>query len=112
MTLAQGNPMTKVLLSVVVFEIVVLWLGFAGMVQVSAVPLGAALMATGAASALALGSAMTLRSPTGFYLGWAAQVAAIALGALNGWMYLMGGIFALIWVGTFLLGKRLEADSG
>lgn len=104
--------MTKVLVSIVAFEVVVLWLGFAGMVQVSNTPLGTALLATGAAAALALGATLTLRSPTGFYLGWAAQVAAIALGVLNGWMYLMGGIFALIWVGTFLLGKRLEVDSG
>ena len=42
-------------------------------------------------------------------LGWAAQVAAVSLGVLTPWMYAMGIIFALIWIMSFVLGKRLDA---
>lgn len=108
MTLQPGNPMTKVLVSIVVFEVVVFGLAFAGMVQVSQVPVATAAWATVAACVLALASAATLRSPLGYYLGWATQLVGVLLGVLTPWMYLMGGIFALIWVGSFALGKKLD----
>ena len=108
MRLSPTNPIRSALMSVLIFEVVVFWLGFAGMVQVSEVPAGTAAAWTGVASALALAASFGLRSGWGYWCGWAAQLAAVALGLLTPWMYAMGIIFALIWTLSFVLGKRLE----
>lgn len=108
MTLLPGNPMTKVLVSVVAFEVIVFGLAFPGMILVSDTPLSWALTGTLIAVGLALASAVTLRRPIGFHLGWLAQLAGILLGLLTPWMYAMGGIFALLWIGTFVLGRKLD----
>jgi hypothetical protein len=34
---------------------------------------------------------------------------AIGLGVLTPWMYWLGGMFALLWVVSFVLGRRIEA---
>lgn len=112
MRLQPGNPMTKVLVSIVAFEVIVFCLAFPGMILVSNTAMAPALTGTLIAVALALASAATLRRPLGFYLGWAAQAAGILLGLLTPWMYAMGAIFALIWVATFILGRKLETQSG
>lgn len=112
MTLSPGNPMTKVLVSVVAFEVIVFGLAFPGMILVSATPLAPALTGTLAAVGLALASAFTLRRPIGFYLGWVTQAAGILLGLLTPWMYAMGAVFALIWTGTFVLGRKLDHQGG
>ncbi|WP_347347690.1 DUF4233 domain-containing protein [Nigerium sp.] len=110
MTLRPGNPMTRVLATVLVFEAVVFALAIAGMVQVSAVPTGTAAALGGGAALLALVAAATLRrGAVGFALGWLAQASGVALGAATSWMYVMGGVFALLWVATFVLGRRLDA---
>ncbi len=108
MTLAPSNPLRSALMSVLVFEVVVFWLAFAGMVQVSDQPVAVAVGWTAAASLLAIAGAAGLRRRWGYWFGWAAQAAAIALGVLTPWMYAMGIIFALIWIMSFVLGKRLE----
>lgn len=109
MRLQPTNPLRSALMSVLVFEVVVFWLAFAGMVQISEVPLATAAIWTGVASLLALAGAVGLRRGWGYWFGWAAQVAAIALGLLTPWMYAMGIVFALIWIMSFVLGKRLDA---
>lgn len=109
MRLSADNPLRSALMSVLVFEVIVFWLAFAGMVQVSHVPAGQAAAWTSAASGLALAGAVGLRRGWGYWFGWAAQAAGVALGLLTPWMYAMGIIFALIWIMSFVLGKRLEA---
>lgn len=109
MRLSPTNPLRTTLMSVLLFELVVYWLAFAGMVQVSEVPVATALVWTAAASALALAGAFGLRRGWGYAFGWAAQAAGIALGLLTPWMYAMGIIFALIWIMSFVLGRRLDA---
>lgn len=108
MKLSAKNPIRSALMSVLVFEVIVFWLAFAGMVQLSGVSVGAAALWTSVASALALAGAMGLRKGWGYWFGWAAQVAAILLGLLTPWMYAMGIVFALIWIMSFVLGKRLD----
>lgn len=108
MTLEPTNPMRSALLSVLIFEVIVFWLGFAGMVQVSDVPAGTAAIWTSIATLLAVVGTAGLRKGWGYYAGWAAQIAAIGLGFLTPWMFAMGAVFALIWVLSFVLGKRLE----
>ena len=51
-----------------------------------------------------------LRRPDGYPIAWAAQLVAVLLGFLTPAMFLMGAIFLVIWVVSFVLGRRIEAD--
>ena len=108
MTLSPGNPMRVVLLSVLIFEVIVFGLAIPVMILIGDVSAGAASGFGGGAALLALLAAGTLRRPTGYYLGWATQLVGIALGFLTSTMFIVGVMFAAIWVITFILGKRLD----
>ena len=108
LALKPRNPMMSALMSVLIFEVVVFWLAFAGMIRVSDVPVMTAVIWTTTASVLAIVATGGLRKGWGFPVGWAVQAIAIAMGVLTPWMYAMGIIFALIWITSFVLGKRLE----
>ena len=111
MRLEPRNPMTPALLSVLIFEVIVVWLAVAGMVQISDVPFGTALIWTGVVSVVCIVATVGLRKGWGFPVGWLAQVAVLLLGILTPWMFAMGIIFAMIWVTSFVLGKRIEANN-
>ena len=51
-----------------------------------------------------------LRAEWAYGLGWAVQVAAIALGFVIPLMFVLGGIFALLWGSAYLLGRRIERE--
>ena len=51
-----------------------------------------------------------LRRPWAYYAGWAVQVAAIALGFVVGIMFVLGGIFALLWGLADFLGRKIERE--
>jgi hypothetical protein len=53
-------------------------------------------------------SAALLRSPTGFVLGSVMQVLVIALGFVLPAMFILGGLFALLWVSAILVARRAE----
>ena len=108
MTLSPGNPMRVVLLSVLIFEVIVFGLAIPVMILVGNVPAGAAIGFGGGAAVLALLAAGTLRRPTGYYLGWVTQIVGVALGFLTSTMFIVGVMFAAIWVLSFVLGKRLD----
>ncbi|WP_370585777.1 DUF4233 domain-containing protein [Tessaracoccus sp. MC1627] len=109
MTLDPANPLRPAAMSVLVFEIIVVWLAFIGMIQVSGVNLWVAAAWCAVATLLCLAASAGLRKRWGYVVGWVAQVVLIGLGLLTPWMYAMGLIFALIWVTCVVLGKRLEA---
>jgi len=97
-------------LSTLVMQVIVIWLGYIGMIQVENINLAVAAAWCGVATALCLVGAGTLRRARwGYLVGWVAQVATIALGVLTPWMYAMGIIFSLIWVTCVVLGRRIEA---
>lgn len=106
--LRRDNPMNRPLAVLLVFDVVVFGLALPGMLIVSDVSVAKASVATGLAAVLCLVAAATLRHPIGWVLGWLAQIAGIALGALTSMMYIVGGIFALIWVVSFLMGRHIE----
>lgn len=108
MKLSAKNPLRSALLSVLIFEVIVFWLAVAGMIQLADVPVAAAVGWTGGASVLALLGVAGLRKGWGYWFGWAAQVAGVLLGLLTPWMYAMGIVFAMIWIMSFVLGKRLD----
>ncbi len=51
-----------------------------------------------------------LRSPWGYYLGWAIQAGSLALGIFTPVMIVLGGIFALLWFTAFRLGGTIDRD--
>ncbi|SDE66005.1 DUF4233 domain-containing protein [Auraticoccus monumenti] len=109
--LNPGNPMTKVLISIVAFQVIVFGLAIFVMIQVSQVPVATAVALCSASALVALTSAATLRRPLGQVLGWIAQVMGLALGFWTPAMFIMGAMFALLWLTCVVLGKRLDAQA-
>ena len=97
-SLSAGNPMRVVLMAVLIFEVIVFGLAIPGMILVSDVPPAAAAGSAGGAALLALLAAALLRSRVGYILGWVVQCVGLALGFLNTTMFLVGGLFAAVWV--------------
>ncbi len=110
-TLLPGNPMRSVLLALLIFEMILFGLAIPVMVLVSDVSGSAAAALGGGGILLALLSLALMRKPIGFLLGWVTQAVGVALGLVTPAMFAVGGMFALLWVITFVLGKRLDAGS-
>ncbi len=108
-TLTPKNPMRVVLLSILLFEVVVFALAIPVMILVSHVAAAPAALLGSGAAVLALVAAGLLRKPVGYPIGWLAQLAGILLGLLTPAMFVVGGMFAALWVLSFVLGKRLDA---
>jgi hypothetical protein len=108
LTLTPGNPMRVVLLSILIFEVIVFALGIPVMILVSEVPTEVAFGLGGGAALLALIAAGLMRRPVGYLVGWPAQLVGVALGFLTAPMFFVGGMFLVLWLVTFVLGKRLD----
>lgn len=106
--LGPRNPMRVVLLSVLLFEVVVFGLAIPVMIFNSGVSAGAAGVFGGGAALLAFVAAGTFRRPFGYPIGWLTQLIGLGLGFLTAAMFVVGIIFAGIWVVSFVLGRRLE----
>ena len=108
-TLSAGNPMRAVLMTVLIFEVVAFGLAIPVMIFVSDVPAAAAAGFGGGTALLAVVAAGLLRSRVGYVLGWLTQLAGLALGLLTPTMFIVGTLFAAVWVLAFALGKRLDS---
>lgn len=106
--LPNSNPMRVVLLTVLIFEVVVFGLAVPVMILISGVSPELAALGAGGAALLALVAAGLLRTPAGYLVGWAVQPLGILLGLLTPAMYVVGGMFAGLWLLSFVLGRRLE----
>lgn len=106
--LAPDNPMRSPLLAALFSEVVVFGLAIPGMILVSSVSAGTAAVLGGLGALLAVIAALGLRRGWGYPLGWLTQAAGVLMGLATPMMYLVGIIFAIIWVATFVLGRRLE----
>lgn len=51
-----------------------------------------------------------LRKEWAYHVGSVIQVAAIALGFVVPMMFVLGGIFAVLWFGSILLGRKIERE--
>jgi hypothetical protein len=112
MTLPPGNPMERVLQVFLLLDVIVFGLVIPGMIQVSDRSLGVSVGAGSAAILLAIAAAGTLRrGKVGYALGWLTQVVGLALGFLTPYQFVTGAVFALLWVVTFVLGRRLAASA-
>jgi hypothetical protein len=109
--LSAKNPMRRVLMITLCFEVIVFGLAVPVMHYVSSVPLEQAALLGGGAALLAIVSAALMRSPIGYVLGWLTQLAGLALGFLTPSMFAVGAMFAAIWVVTVILGRKLDANA-
>lgn len=53
-----------------------------------------------------------LRMAWAYALGWAIQIGAVALGVEVPAMYVLGGIFLLLWATAYFLGQKIEDERG
>ena len=107
---AERSPKRGMCAAVLSLEAVVLGLTTPVMISVVGVSVGKAL-ATGLGLALAcLLVAGMLRGEWAYLLGWLLQLAAIGLGFVIPLMFLLGGLFALLWGTAYFLGRRIERD--
>ena len=51
-----------------------------------------------------------LRFPWAYALGWAIQVAAIAIGFVVPAMFFLGAVFLALWATAYVLGRRIEVE--
>ena len=109
--LPNSNPMRVVLLTVLIFEVVVFGLAVPVMILVSAVSPALAGIGGGGAALLALVAAGLMRRPVGYLVGWLTQPVGILLGLLTPAMFVVGMLFAGLWVLSFVLGRRLEGQA-
>lgn len=73
----------------------------------------------GTSTALLLGLGLTvacfavaglLRFRAAYVVGWAIQVAAVALGVLVGAMFFLGAVFLALWATAYFLGAKIERE--
>jgi hypothetical protein len=101
--------MRSVLMTLLIFEVMVFGLAVPVMIFLGSVSGATAALLGGGAALLALVAAALLRRPAGYLLGWVTQLAGVALGFVTSSMFAIGGLFLLLWVVSFVLGKRLDA---
>ena len=65
---------------------------------------------SGGLALAALLAAGLLRHPVGYALGWAVQVGVVLGGLLVPSMYLVGGVFAVLWIIGLRLGGRIDRE--
>jgi hypothetical protein len=96
--------------AILVLEAVVLGLSTPVLISVESVDTARALwIGLGLTVACVVTSAL-LRHAWAYYLGWAIQVAAIALGFEITAMFALGAIFLLLWLTAVRLGRTIDRD--
>jgi hypothetical protein len=96
--------------AVLSLEAITLGLTTPVMISVADVATGTALVIGLGLVAACLLVAGLLRRPWAYALGWVIQVAAVALGFVVGIMFVLGGIFALLWGMADYLGRRIDRE--
>ncbi len=71
---------------------------------------GAIALAAGVVALGALLAAGLLRRPAGYLLGWAVQVWLVLAGLVLPAMFVVGGVFAVLWVVGLRLGARIDRE--
>jgi hypothetical protein len=108
MQAAEAKLTRRMAGAVLALESVVLFLSTPVMIQVSDVSAGPAIAVGLGLAVLSLLLSGMLRFAWGFVLGSVLQVAAVALGLVVPAMFVLGGIFALLWVMALVLGRRVD----
>ncbi|MSS45784.1 DUF4233 domain-containing protein [Cutibacterium sp. WCA-380-WT-3A] len=110
LTLPADNPMTKVVVSFLAFEVIVFGLAIPGMILVSGISTAVSVMLGCVGMAVSIVCAIGVPRAWGYVLSWALQAFGILLGLATPMMYVVGIIFAAIWVSVMVLGRRIDGN--
>lgn len=91
-------------------QAVVLGLTTPVMISVSDVPVGTALFVGLGLTVACVVVAGMLRRSWAYPVGWAIQVASLALGLVITMMFLLGAIFTSLWAGAYFLGAKIDRE--
>lgn len=106
----ERSPRRGMCAAVLCLEAITIGLTTPVMIQIADVPVATAL-AVGLGLALAcLLLAGMLRAPWAYVAGYLLQFAAIALGFVVPIMFLLGGVFAVLWGMADFLGRKIERE--
>mgnify|MGYP003334351366 CR=1 FL=1 len=104
------SPKRSMSAAVLSLEAITLGLTTPVMISIAGVSGGLATLVGVGLAVLCVLTAGMLRRPQAYWLGWAIQIAAIALGFVIGLMFFLGAIFALLWWGAVYLGDKIERE--
>ena len=110
MSAQGGSPRRGMCAAILALEAITLGLTTPVMISVADVAVGTALAVGLGLTVVCLLVAGLLRAEWAYAVGWAVQVAAIALGFVVPMMFFLGAIFALLWGTAYLLGRRIERE--
>ncbi len=96
--------------AVLSLEAITLGLTTPVMITIADVSTSTALVVGLGLAVLCLLLAGMLRSPWAYSLGYVVQVAAVGLGFVISMMFLLGGVFALLWTSADYLGRKIERE--
>ena len=106
----ERSPRRGMCAAVLVLEAVTLGLTTPVMISVAGVDTGTALLVGLGLTLLCVVLAGMLRAEWAYLAGYAVQVAAIALGLVVPMMFFLGAVFAALWAGADLLGRKIERE--
>jgi hypothetical protein len=96
--------------AILLLEAIVLGLATPVLISVESVDTTRALWVGLGLTVACLVTAGLLRFAWAYYLGWAVQVAALALGFEITAMFVLGAIFLLLWITAVRLGRTIDRD--
>lgn len=106
----ERSPRRGMCAAVLCLEAIALSLTTPVMITIAGVPVRTALVVGLGLAVLCLLLAGMLRASWAYALGYAVQVAAVGLGFVISMMFLLGGIFALLWTAADFLGRKIERE--
>ena len=104
------NPRRAMCATILLLQAVVLGLVTPVLISIEDLSTSAALAIGLGLAAAAIVIAGLLRYEFAYYLGFALQVAALALGVVTPAMLVLGLVFGALWTTAYLLGRRIESD--
>lgn len=104
------SPRRGMCAAILALEAVTLGLTTPVMITVADVPVRTALLIGLGLTVACLLVAGMLRGEWAYGLGWAIQVAALALGLVVPLMFGLGAVFALLWGTAYFLGRKIERE--
>lgn len=106
----ERSPRRGMCAAVLSLEAVTLGLTTPVMISVAGVDTATALWVGLGLAVACLLLAGLLRAEWAYSLGWVIQGAAVGLGFVIPLMFVLGGIFALLWGSAYLLGRKIERE--
>ncbi|WP_028642520.1 DUF4233 domain-containing protein [Nocardioides sp. URHA0020] len=106
----ERSPRRGMCAAVLSLEAITLGLTTPVMISIADVAAGTAVAVGVGLAVVCLLLAGMLRAEWAYTLGWVVQVLAVALGFVIPLMFVLGGIFALLWGSAYFLGRRIERE--